>query len=204
MEDIKSWHPYPKDFEAAQSWARYLLTQSDWVILDTETTGVDGEAEAVQISVVSPSGELVLNTLVRPTRPISTEATAINGITDAMVATAPSFPEIAGELYRVCHQKMVVAYNAAFDSRILIQSAKAHGMTPPVSALSHAWDCAMERYAAYYGDWSDYHQSYRWQKLPRGPEHQAHEAAGDCLATLTLIRRMAGLTEPAAKEVAEA
>ncbi len=200
MSECPSWHPYPKDYEAAQSWARYLLTQTDWVILDTETTGIDGEAEAVQISVISHRGEVLLNTLIRPTKPIPAEATAINGITDAMVATAPTFPEIAAELYRVCHQKMVVAYNAAFDNRILVQSANAYGMTPPVSNITHAWDCAMERYAAYYGDWSDYHESYRWQKLPRGPQHQAHEAAGDCLATLDLIKRMAGAVVPAIGE----
>ena len=39
----------------------------------------------------------------------------------------------------------------------------------------------------YAGQWDDYYQNYRWQRLPEGD----HSALGDCRATLEVIRRMA-------------
>jgi len=44
----------------------------------------------------------------------------------------------------------------------------------------------MNAYAAYVGEWSDYWGSFRYQKLQGD-----HSAAGDCLATLDLVRLMA-------------
>jgi DNA polymerase-3 subunit epsilon len=39
--------------DAAIRWARELLTRTDWVLLDTETTGLDADAQIVQLAVVS-------------------------------------------------------------------------------------------------------------------------------------------------------
>ena len=46
----------------------------------------------------------------------------------------------------------------------------------------------MLEYAKFVGEWNNYHGNYRWQKLEGGD----HSAAGDCLATLEVIRTMAG------------
>ena len=64
--------------------ARRLL-KSDPVILDTETTGLGQNAQICEIAMLLADGALVLNTRVRPTIPISAEATGVHGITDADV-----------------------------------------------------------------------------------------------------------------------
>lgn len=181
------WHPYPRDYARAQKWARDLLARTDWVVLDTETTGLDDDAEAVQISVVAPDGAIVFGTLLKPTKPIPAEATRIHGITNEVVATAPVFPDVRDRLAELLTGVTVVAYNAAFDSRILAQTARTHQVEP----LSLGWSCAMIQYSAFVGDWISFRQEYRYQRLPRGPKYQKHEAAGDCLATLEVIRLMA-------------
>jgi hypothetical protein len=48
----------------------------------------------------------------------------------------------------------------------------------------------MDWYAGYYGEWSDYHGRYKWQKLNGG-----HSALSDCLAALDLLRDMASYNE---------
>ena len=59
------------------------------------------------------------------------------------------------------------------------------------------WHCAMEAYAELYGDWNDYHQSYRWQKLSDAARvmnikaSNLHSALGDCQTTLAVIQAMA-------------
>jgi DNA polymerase-3 subunit epsilon len=56
------------------------------LILDTETTGLDGDAEVVELAVIDCAGSVPLDILVRPIGPIPVEAAAIHGITDAMLA----------------------------------------------------------------------------------------------------------------------
>ena len=68
--------------------ARVLLDR-DPVVIDTETTGVGSQAEVCEIAIVGRTGETVVDTLVRPGRPIPSEATRIHGITNAAVADCP-------------------------------------------------------------------------------------------------------------------
>jgi len=180
-----------RDRDLAQRWAHDLLSRTDWVILDTETTGLDPRAEVVQIAVVGPDRTSLLNSLVRPTIPIPPDATAIHGISDAMVAAAPGLPQIMPRLGAILFGKLVIAYNAAFDERLLQQSAFRHRLGWPMCQ----WACAMEQYARFVGQWSDRHQTYTFQKLPRrrGYQGEKHQAVDDCLATLDLIHMMAGV-----------
>ena len=53
--------------------------REDWVIIDTETTGLRN-AEIVQIGVLHGSGEVLLDSLVKPTIPIPDKTSLIHGI----------------------------------------------------------------------------------------------------------------------------
>lgn len=91
-------------------------------VIDFETTGLTpGADRVVEVSVIrlEPGEEprLVLDTLVNPRRPVA--ATEIHGITDEDVASAPIFPEIAGDLVRALSGCVVAAYNVYFDIRFL-------------------------------------------------------------------------------------
>ena len=46
-----------RDRNAAIQWARELLAKPNWVILDTETTGIDNMAEIIQIGVLDHTGK---------------------------------------------------------------------------------------------------------------------------------------------------
>ncbi|MHC5824191.1 MAG: 3'-5' exonuclease, partial [Nostoc sp.] len=87
-------HVDGKDLQEAKNWA-YNLIHSDnkFFILDTETTGL-GDAEIVDVCVMTQWGQPLINTLVKPTIPIPSGATHIHHITDEMVADAPTFPDI--------------------------------------------------------------------------------------------------------------
>ena len=174
-----------KDRDEAILQARSWLALGDGgVILDTETTGLESDAEVVQVSVIGLDGQTMCNCLVKPVELIPEVVIGIHGITNEMVEDASSFEEIYPVLTGVLAGKSVIAYNADFDSRILAQSGRRYGL--PVLPVKE-WICAMEGYAQYFGEWSEYHGSYRWQRLPGGD----HSARGDCIATLELIKRMA-------------
>lgn len=166
------------------AWARDLLGRSDWCVLDTETTGLDADAEIVELAIVAPDGGALLDTRVRPAAPIPAEATAIHGLTDADVAAASSFPGIYPRLVEVLTGRTVVAYNAAFDRAMLRAAYARHELRRPAPVR---WQCAMLEYAAYAGEWSDYWEDDTFQPLPGG----RHRALDDCWAVLALLRRMA-------------
>lgn len=191
FDDLDGFDDFLTQAKASTSaWAKGLLSNpTGFVILDTETTGLDHRAEVCQIAVLRGDGEVLMNTLVKPRSPIPPDATRIHHITNEMVAAAPAFPAIADELHRVLKSAgRIVIYNAEYDVRILEQSAWLSGCGVSVDYVA-APECAMNQYARWYGDRNDYRGDFRWQK-PRGGDHSA---LGDCRATLHLLKRMAGM-----------
>jgi len=172
---------------SAVAWANELLAMdpATWVILDTETTGLGYTDEVVQIGIVDGAGHVLLNNrLVQPTCLISEEARSVHGISAAMVEGAPSFRDVMFELQGIVKDKMVVIYNAEFDVRMLRQTGQAHGIV--FNLACSGVTCAMIEYAKWFGDWSDYRHSFKWQRLPQGD----HTSVGDCLSVLRLISKM--------------
>jgi DNA polymerase-3 subunit epsilon len=176
----------------ASQWARDVLARdpSVWVILDTETTGLDGRAQVVQISIIDGAGApLMKNVLIKPTVEIEREAADIHGITSEMVSDAPAFGSIAPEISELLKDKLVLIYNAPFDVRILKQSAQAVDYDDGLTILTQD---VMQKYAEWVGEWNHMRGSFKWQKLPGGD----HTSLGDCIAVLDVIKRMAGQVNP--------
>jgi len=190
---------YERDRAAAIQWARNLA-ENDYVILDTETTGLY-DAEIVQIAVIDRNGDPLLDTLVKPVNPIPADATRVHGITNDMVETSPGWESVARRLLQIISGRRVIIYNADYDIGIMYSSTATCGMEKVQFTEVATFECAMLQYACFWGDWNSYHQSYRWQKLTAACDQlrinqdeidaPAHSALGDCLRTLELIRAMA-------------
>ena len=171
------------------------------LILDTETTGLDADAEVVELAVIDCAGTVLLDTLVRPSGPVPAEAAAIHGITDAMLAAAPTWSEIHARFCDLVEGRQVVIYNHEFDVRVINQTARRYGLQAPqgfdLVLEPGSIHCAMQAYAGFYGAWNEEKKSYRWQKLSAAAAQQgvtvtnAHSALGDCLMTLGVVRAMA-------------
>ncbi|PDW01418.1 3'-5' exonuclease [Candidatus Chloroploca asiatica] len=173
-----------RDRQKCQEWARETMAMPNAVILDTETTGLDCHAEIVQIAIIDLKGGVLLDTLIRPSQPIPSAATAIHGITDDMVKDAPRLLDILPLLRSLLDHHTVLIYNAEYDSRILSQSG-----VPNLAGWPTTFVCVMQWYSMYVGDFSEYYGDYKRQRLPGGD----HTAMGDCRATLAVLKRMAGV-----------
>src|SRR5919201_2060760 len=92
-------------------------------IVDLETTGaLPGWDRVTEIGVIEIDGFEVSSewsTLVNPCASIPAPIQALTGITDEMVAAAPSFAELAAELYERLAGRVFVAHNARFDYAFL-------------------------------------------------------------------------------------
>lgn len=109
---------------------------SDYVVFDLETTGISpNRDEVIEISAVKiVSGQVVdeFNTLVNPGRPIPRSASAVNGITDDMVAAAPLFCDVLRDFFAFIEDYVLVGHNIhGFDMKFLYRDArKYYGMVP--------------------------------------------------------------------------
>lgn len=96
------------------------------IFFDLETTGINvAEDRIVEISYIKiyPNGKEESETIrVNPGMPIPKEATALHGITDADVADAPTFKEIAKHISKVFEGCDLAGYNSdRFDVPLLAE-----------------------------------------------------------------------------------
>jgi len=175
-----------------------MVRRKEFLVLDTETTGLH-KGEIVQIAIVDHMGGVLMDTLVKPVNGIPSDAQRIHGISEAMVSDAPGWNIIAPKVMDIVKGKDLIVYNATYDRKMMHQSNE-HYSSEKINWREIAnWHCAMEAYAEIWGDWNDWHGSYRWQKLTTAmfqqnlPTQDAHNALGDCLMTLALVKKLAGI-----------
>ncbi len=109
----------------ADEWAAEAsMNELTLVCIDTETTGRDPAVDRViEIGCVFYEGGQVVRRkswLLNPECPIPQEASSVHGITDADVAGAPTFEQIAAEVLAELQRAVPVAYNAEFDRDFLM------------------------------------------------------------------------------------
>ncbi|WP_145542756.1 3'-5' exonuclease [Yersinia frederiksenii] len=181
--------------------ARYRASRwlkNNYLILDTETTGLGKDAEIIEMCIIDCTGKVLLNTLVKPRNPIPAEATAIHGITNEMVAASPTWRDIHWQFMAIIHTKTLVIYNIDFDVRLIMQTAEINKCGFGYLELNA--ECAMHNYAEYYGQWDEKRNKFKWQSLSNAAKQQGvvidgtpHRALADCKTTLGVIRAMAGV-----------
>jgi len=95
-----------------------------YVLLDLETTGGNALRDRItEIAAVRIEHGVEVarwSTLVNPGVPISGFIERLTGISNAMVANAPPFDEVAGQLLQLLDGAVLVAHNVRFDHGFLL------------------------------------------------------------------------------------
>lgn len=170
------------DEKEAVEWAKGVLSDENVIILDTETTDLNGEI--IELAIIDVKGNLLFDERIQPEGKMSPDAEAAHGIALDELLDKPLFSYFHPKLKQLIDGKRLITYNYSFDWGLLCASCNRYELEHFEPRYDSA--CAMEWYAQYYGQWSNRRNSYRWQPL-NGP----HSASGDCKATLLRIREMA-------------
>lgn len=157
----------------------------DVIVLDTETTGVSRAARLVEIGAVYARDGVVVDTfqtLVHPEMKIPREVIHVHGITDAMVAHAPTAREALVALLQWSADAPWLAHNAAFDRRILTQELARTQLPSPKRAMH----CTLRLARRAFPEMPDHRLGTLSSRLQL-PHTPSHRAVADCHTTLALF-----------------
>ena len=131
---------YVNDFVKAVDGTADDPITSEMIVFDIETTGLSNVTDRItEIGAVRfVNGEAVeeFDTFVNPGQPIPAKIVELTGITDAMVADAPSEQEALQAFYAFCGNcRLLVAHNASFDTGFIREAARRSGMPYPFTSI---------------------------------------------------------------------
>ena len=165
-----------------------------YIIIDTETTGLNPHInELLQVSIIDDNGEVLFNEYIKPIKAKRwNEAQSIHHISPEMVEDCKNITEYIETIQSIIDKaEMIVGYNVFFDVGFLEESG--------VVFNDKEYFDVMTCFAEIYGEWNDYFEDYKWQKLTTCARYykyvwvdEAHNALADCRATLFCYKEMTG------------
>lgn len=110
-----------------------------FVCFDLETTGLYASNDKItEIGAVKIKDGMVVDTFstfVNPERPIPAQVVQLTGITDNMVAGAPSQSEAVKKFLDFCDGAVVVAHNAPFDTGFIRKACENMGIAYTLTSI---------------------------------------------------------------------
>ncbi|SDF82068.1 DNA polymerase-3 subunit epsilon [Pedobacter terrae] len=102
-----------------------------YAVVDIETTGGHASANGItEVAINIHDGNEIVEsytTLINPKQPIPVYITALTGIDDQMLMNAPTFDDVALQIYQLLNDKVFVAHNVNFDYSFLKHHLAASG-----------------------------------------------------------------------------
>lgn len=182
-----------------------LLSESDFVVVDLETTGAKTppgrimEIGAYSVRQGRLHGEF--KTLINPEAPIPPFISRLTGITEEMVRSAPLFSEIVAEWLDFAGDAILVAHNSHFDVRVLNYEI---GRVFPGRRMINSHLCTVKLSRSCVPGLVNYQLSTLAEHFSI-PHPNRHRAPADALATAELfIRMLEQLKEHGVPDIASA
>jgi DNA polymerase-3 subunit epsilon len=157
-----------------------------FAVVDIETTGGHANANNItEIAIVLHNGKEIegkFTSLVNPCMPIQRYVQGLTGITDAMVATAPKFEDLAENIYNLLKDRIFVAHNVNFDYSFVKHQLAQAGYILTTHKL-----CTIRLARKIFPDLPKYGLGTVCREL-NIELHDRHRAAGDAIATAHLFQ----------------
>jgi DNA polymerase-3 subunit epsilon len=167
---------------------------SSWVFLDLETTGASARGDRItEVGLIRVEDGVEVDEwsqLVNPGMSIPPEIVRLTGISNAMVARAPAFSEIATALLERIGDAVMVAHNARFDFGFLKSEYARLGITFSAKTL-----CTVRLSRALHPEQQRHNLDTLIERHGLAGIDR-HRALGDTRAICTLFRKWQADTDP--------
>jgi DNA polymerase-3 subunit epsilon len=153
-----------------------------FIAFDLETTGTRPQQdEIIEIGAVLFDGSTSIKTygvLVDPGIPIPPDASAVNGISDDMVQGKPRIEDVLSSFAEFCGDLPLVAHNAPFDYKFLLEDIKKHRAVAPRGVVLDTLPLVRQVFPGLpnYKLWT----LVRHFNFPSGTFHRAEEDSAYC------------------------
>ena len=159
-----------------------------YAIVDIETTGGNaGSGSITEIAIIISDGISILDsytTLINPLQPIPIFIEKLTGINDEMVSKAPTFNEVAKDIYELLQDKIFVAHNVNFDYSFVTHQLNQQGYKLNARKL-----CTVRLSRKAFENLSSYSLGNLCRSLDIQVKNR-HRAMGDAAATTELFHRI--------------
>jgi len=180
-------------FETRKLFNRVSLEETNFSILDTETTGLHVEKGDQIISVASLrvsnlriGDEKVLNELVNPQMKIPEASIKIHNITDDQVQSKPTLIEINEKILKFIKKSILVGHNINFDINFLKENSKGSPLANRMNVIKAIDTIYLT--ASLFPNLKNYDLNNICNKLDIKTDDQTrHSALGDCIITARLF-----------------
>jgi DNA polymerase-3 subunit epsilon len=172
------------------------LFKTGFIILDTETTGLNYTDQLIELCILSSDGNIIHNQRYKPTIQISEGAYRCHGIHMHDLEHEPSFQVDADRIKDILLKNDVVIFNASYDMSILKSTYKSVGVNH--FFLNDVKDrCAMNGAACIYGSTNRYGTISLADAASASGfiNPNPHSALGDCQTTLAVIHDLANFAD---------
>ncbi|MCU0268742.1 MAG: DUF2510 domain-containing protein [Acidimicrobiales bacterium] len=111
------------------------LRDRDLAVIDVESTGsISGPDRVAEIAIVrvDPTGHVVdeWSTLLDPGRAVDSSAARVHRLTTAQLRGAPTFADVAGDVYQRLSDAILVAHDIGHEDRLLAAELGPLGLEP--------------------------------------------------------------------------
>ena len=179
--------------ETRKLFNRVSLEDSNFTILDTETTGLHVEngdqiisVASLRVSNLKINKDNILNELVNPQMKIPEASIKIHNITDDQVQSKPTIVEISDKILKFIKKSILVGHNINFDINFLKQNSKSSGLADRMKVIKAIDTIYLT--ASLFPDLKNYELTNLCNFFEIKTDDQTrHSALGDCIITARLF-----------------
>ena len=175
-------------------WARYLLDSPDWLIFATRVTRVTHETgplssaiKLVSFSLLTPSGKVVFEAMLKPQEMIPAELISEHGLDYSVVFNAQPFSEIAVAMQRLVTGKQILAWDLNAQQNLFDELCKQFAQ-PILPFVGYS---LRPEYARYIAEYDSSSGAYKAQHLTV----DGISATAECRAMLHALTTMASTSQ---------
>lgn len=98
------------------------LNNTDYLIIDTETTGLQKDDEVIELAIIDFTGQELYHSLYEPQKEVHWAASKVSKLTKKKLVGSSKFSDEWSRIVGLIGNKKLIAHNATFDCQLIRQT----------------------------------------------------------------------------------